>query len=301
MPPVSGTSAVRVNAGGGAYTDPAGRVWSSDSGFNLGASYVTGASVSGTTTPALYQSEHWHNAPFQYQVSLPNGSYNVNLKFAEIFFQNAGQRIFNVSINGAPALTNFDIVAQAGGAFKALDKQFTVNVTSGTIVIQFVPVLDNPKISAIEIVPAPATAIRVNAGGGSYTDSTGVLWAADNGFSGGSVYQTSSAISGTTVPAIYQTERYSPGTLRYTFSAPNGSYTAKLRFAELYYSTPGKRVFNVIITGTTVLSNFDIVAAAGAKNAAVDMVFPVSVTTGQITLQFVSLVENAKINAIEIY
>jgi hypothetical protein len=41
-----------------------------------------------------------------------------------------GQRLFNVAINGAPALTNFDIFAQAGG-FNALDKTFAVTVSNG--------------------------------------------------------------------------------------------------------------------------------------------------------------------------
>jgi len=35
-------------------------------------------------------------------------------KFAEIYWTKTGQRIFNVSINGAQVLTNFDIVAAAG-------------------------------------------------------------------------------------------------------------------------------------------------------------------------------------------
>ena len=48
-------------------------------------------------------------------------------------------------------LSNFDVVAQAGGPNVALDRQFTVNVASGTVTIQFIPVLQNPKISAIEI------------------------------------------------------------------------------------------------------------------------------------------------------
>ena len=62
-----------------------------------------------------------------------------------------GQRVFNIVINGQTVLSNFDVVAQAGGAYVALDRQFTVNVANGTITIQFIPVVQNPKISAIEI------------------------------------------------------------------------------------------------------------------------------------------------------
>jgi len=59
--------------------------------------------------------------------------------------------VFNVLINGQTVLANFDIVGQAGAGV-ALDKQFTVNVTNGQISIQLTPVIENPMISAIEIL-----------------------------------------------------------------------------------------------------------------------------------------------------
>jgi hypothetical protein len=49
-------------------------------------------------------------------------------------------------------LTNFDIVAAAGGAFKAIDKTFPVAVTNNQVTIQFIPgSADLPKVSAIQI------------------------------------------------------------------------------------------------------------------------------------------------------
>jgi hypothetical protein len=81
-----------------------------------------------------------------------NGSYNVVLKFAEIYWTTTGQRIFNVSINGTQVLTNFDIVAAAGGPLKAIDEVFPVTVTANQITIQFTSgAADLPKISAIQI------------------------------------------------------------------------------------------------------------------------------------------------------
>ena len=64
-------------------------------------------------------------------------------------------------------LSNFNIVAQAGGGNIAIDKQFTVNVTNAQIVLQFEPVVQDPKVDAIEIVSGGAPSgspIRVNAG-----------------------------------------------------------------------------------------------------------------------------------------
>ncbi|HKF40036.1 MAG TPA: malectin domain-containing carbohydrate-binding protein, partial [Candidatus Acidoferrum sp.] len=64
----------------------------------------------------------------------------------------AGQRIFSVTINGTPVLTNFDIVAAAGAPLTAIDKTFPVTVTNGLVTVQFVTGPANlPKVSAIEV------------------------------------------------------------------------------------------------------------------------------------------------------
>ena len=372
---------IRVNAGGPSYTDPSGKTWSADTGFDTGSTYSTTQTIAGTSTPVLYQSERF--GTFQYRFTVPNGNYALNLKFAEIYFTSAGQRVFNVAVNGTSVLSNFDIVAQAG-SFTAIDKSFPVTVSGGALTIQFTPTVNNAKISAIEILPqsagvsvavspttaslgpsqtqqftatvsgssntsvtwsispstgsisstglytAPATIsssqtvtvkatsvadttksatatvtltppaftpIRVNAGGPSYTDPSGNAWSADTGFDTGSTYSTTQTISGTTTPILYQTERF--GTFQYQFTVPNGSHTVNLKFAEIYFTTAGQRVFNVAINGTTVLSNFDIVAQAGAFTA-IDKSFPVTVSGGTLTIRFTPTVNNAKISAIEI-
>jgi hypothetical protein len=47
--------------------------------------------------------------------------------------------------------TGFDVVAAAGGAYKAIDLSFPVTVSAGQIVILLTPVVENPNINAIEI------------------------------------------------------------------------------------------------------------------------------------------------------
>jgi hypothetical protein len=236
---------------------------------------------------------------------VPNGSYTVNLKFAEPSMNGAGQRLFNVSLNGTTALTNFDVFAQAGGAFIAIDKAFPVSVTNGQIAINFSPGSANaPMVEAIEVVQGAApssvfTPIRVNAGGSSYVDSLGQTWSADTGFAGGAPWSVSNSISGSPAAPLYQTCRY--GSFSYQFSAPNGAYTVRLKFAEVSRNSSGQRLFNVAINGTPVLSNFDIYAAAGGEFKAVDKAFPVNVTNGQITILFTpGSVDAPMINAIEI-
>ncbi|HVI30660.1 malectin domain-containing carbohydrate-binding protein, partial [Phenylobacterium sp.] len=67
---------------------------------------------------------------------------------------------------------------------------------------------------------------------------------------------------------------------------------------ELYYNAAGQRVFDVSAEGALVLDNLDIFASAGGKFIAKDFVVPVTVTDGVLNLQFVSSVDNAKIDGI---
>jgi hypothetical protein len=81
-------------------------------------------------------------------------SYEVTLYFAETYLTSAGGRVFNVSVNGTAALSNFDIYASAGGQNKAIARSFkTTADSSGQIVIQFTAVTENPKINGISINP----------------------------------------------------------------------------------------------------------------------------------------------------
>jgi hypothetical protein len=289
---------IRLNAGGSTYTDGAGNTWAWDNDYIGGNTAGTGAAINGTAAPGLYQSCRWGG--FIYQFAVPNGSYTVNLKFAEIYFTSAGSRMFNASINGTQVLTNFDILAAAGGPLKAIDQSFPVTVTNGQISIQFSQgAADQPLISGIEILagsttsPAipppttttPATAVfRVRAGGDPYTDPYGNNWSGDTGFIGGNTSGTNAPVSGTTASTLYQTCRW--GGFTYVVNVPNGNYTVNLKFAEIYFTSPGSRIFNASINGTQVLTNFDIVAAAGGALTAVDKSFAVTVTNGQIAIQF---------------
>ncbi len=116
-PPAGLFTPIRVNAGGPAWTDPAtGNVWSPDRAFVNGTTNATVSSIKNTTTPVLYQTERWNWAPLEYQFPVPNGTYTVNLKFAEIYFSGPGQRVFNIVLNGQVASASFDPVAAAGGA-----------------------------------------------------------------------------------------------------------------------------------------------------------------------------------------
>lgn len=175
--------------------------------------------------------------------------------------------------------------------------------TAQTVTISAVSSLDPAKsgTAIVSLQPAPVSAftpIRVNAGGRSYTDNTGQVWIADSGYTGGSTFHTSNSILNTTTPDLYQTQR--TGDFRYQFSVPNGAYVVTLKFAEIKFGRARKRTFNVSINGAPVLANFDVFQNAGGDSTALDRSFPVTVSTGKITIQFTGVVNDAIVNAIQI-
>ncbi len=133
--------------------------FSADLDFSGGSTDTSGNPVdtSGVNNPAperVYQSERWGVFTYVIPSLTPGATYKVRLHFAEIYFTQPGQRVFNVSINGTPVLQNFDIVQDAGGPNKADIKEFDTQADgSGQITIAFTQGPQNyPKISGIEIV-----------------------------------------------------------------------------------------------------------------------------------------------------
>ena len=146
--------------------------------------------------------------------------------------------------------------------------------------------------------------IRVKCGGAGFTDSKGQVWQADAGYNRGTASSIPAVVSGTSDQGLYQQGRYnsnSSAAMVYAFAVPNGQYHVNLYFAETYAATQAKgaRVFNVKMQGAAAFSNLDVFAEAGA-NAALLKGADVAVSNGQISIEFDNLVQNAKVNAIEI-
>ena len=146
--------------------------------------------------------------------------------------------------------------------------------------------------------------LQINAGGGAVAP-----FVADAGFSAGNEFSSSAAIdiSGVASPApqaVYQDVRWAPSfTYSITGLSPGSSYLVRLHFCELSFAAAGQRVFNVAVNGTSVLSNFDIFAAAGAQNKAViKEVTSAADSSGRITIAFsTGSADNPEIAALEIY
>ena len=149
------TPTVSINAGG-----PASGSFAADGSFSAGSTFSTTNTIDTSQVPApvppqsVFQTERFGEFTYTLSGFAAGRAATVTLFFEESFWTAAGQRRFNVVINGATVLTQFDIFAAAGGANRAIARTFNTTANgSGQVVIQFArgggP--DNPKICGITV------------------------------------------------------------------------------------------------------------------------------------------------------
>ncbi|MBI4601196.1 MAG: PQQ-binding-like beta-propeller repeat protein [Planctomycetes bacterium] len=148
---------VRINCGGGEFAGQDGAAWGRDRFFTGGSEAIWFAGeVAGTEDDLLYHSERYfppeEASSAAYRIPLLPGRYRLTLHFAEVYFQEPGMRRFDVRVEGAKFLDDYDPRERVG--FAAADRQsHDVDVTDGVLDIEFVPRVENPKVSAIEVRP----------------------------------------------------------------------------------------------------------------------------------------------------
>jgi WD40 repeat protein len=105
---------------------------------------------------AVYLSERYGNCSYTFPNLNSHTPYLVRLHFTESYFGSAGIRLFNVTLNNRPILTNFDIYHSASTMRRAVIEQFdAVADPAGNITLAFSNVTGGAKINAIEILPCP--------------------------------------------------------------------------------------------------------------------------------------------------
>ncbi len=185
---------------GGGPSGPGRGAGASGGGFGAPAGSGGGSAtvVTGTKDPDLFLSERWGMRAFS--TKIPNGKYLAKLYFAETYdgITGPGQRVFSLNVQGRE-FKDFDVWVKAGGPRRAYIESVPVEVIDGEFRITFTAQVENPAIKAIEIIPqaeagtgaaASAAAIRIKAGSSApFTDSSGQVWQADQGFEGGMMSQ----------------------------------------------------------------------------------------------------------------
>jgi chitodextrinase len=156
----SENAVVRVNCGGDRFQDASGNDWAADTGYNGGHTHKESTGIAGTSDDVLYRSHRWDpkkSPELEYSFSIPNGDYLVKLHFAEIYSGTfgVGLRKFGIMIEGAVVEKSLDVFAEVG-ADTALISSYPVSVKDGQLNIRFVHNVENPMISAIEVLPTTA-------------------------------------------------------------------------------------------------------------------------------------------------
>ncbi|WP_144268104.1 PA14 domain-containing protein [Demequina sp. NBRC 110055] len=231
--------AIRINAGGPTVTT-GGNTWVADSPYVTGVNtktYTNSAvtQIANTTDDVLYLTERSTTAsPGTINYAIPvsgSGGYNVTMHFAEIYHGatgggagGTGKRVFSVNFEGGTTeIVNLDLNAQVA-PMTAYTTTNTVSVVDGTLNISLVSTVDQPKVSAIEIVKA-------SSGGGTPAANTFTYSAianqqysvseAQGEMVGGVLYQFGgfdSQVAGSTPTS--RSYKYTPGTNAWAAIAP---------------------------------------------------------------------------------
>src|SRR5204862_4981131 len=113
--------ATRIDVGGPGYVSSAGKAFAADTYFSGGTTNSVTSAISGTSDAPLFQTERY--GQFSYAIPVPNGTYTVNLSFAELYYGTVvpgscvGSRIFGMDVVNtiaSPDIANLDICSDVG-------------------------------------------------------------------------------------------------------------------------------------------------------------------------------------------
>lgn len=98
--------------------------------------------IAGTDTPWIFTSGYEHDKPLKFRLiadGQPPATYTVRLFFAEPEDLESGRRIFSVMLMGKTVLENFDVARSAGGARKAIVREFPGIAVKDHLEIRLLP------------------------------------------------------------------------------------------------------------------------------------------------------------------
>jgi hypothetical protein len=315
QPVVSSTAfmPIRLIAGssGSPQIDSAGAVWNSDRFFHGGKPWVRPISpVMRTSDPLLFR--QWRTGDFTYDIPVSPGVYELHLYFVASEREGDEFATFSVLLNGAKALTGFDVKTDALGENIADERVFrdVSPAKDGMIHLSFMSERGVPVLNALEVLPgAPhrQLPIRLLTQSTPFIDHEGNLWRPDTYFLNGKMSVQRRMAEGSPDPGLYAAERYG----HFTYAIPvdtRGRYTLVLHFAEFYFGPTasgnggtGDRVFRVLCNGTTLLDDFDIFKDAGSLHALTKTFYHLKPSSqGKLNITFEPIVNYATVSGIEV-
>ena len=310
---------VRILAGSSrSYVDRSGKLWSADRFFSGGKMVRTPVQhIWRTQDPAIYRSSR--QGDFSYAIPLKRGTYELHLHFAETFYGpenigggGEGSRIFSVTANGRPLLSDLDVIGDSGGGRTADVKVFAdiVPADDGLLHLAFSSSEGGQgMISGIEIVPGVRShlrPIRIVARDAPYYSNNSQWWSSDLYFKGGQLAASEQPADGTDDPEFYETERW--GHFSYAVPVTPGRYTVTLYFiehsphaADYGQSSDDARIFDVFCNGKTIVSSLNIRQEVGENRPLTRKIAGLEPNPqGKLLLEFVPRNHYATISAIEV-
>uniref|UniRef100_UPI0023ECC87D malectin domain-containing carbohydrate-binding protein n=1 Tax=Chryseolinea sp. H1M3-3 TaxID=3034144 RepID=UPI0023ECC87D len=236
--------------------------------------------------------------------SIPSTQSSLVVNLAQIFNDDGGVNNLTFTV---PTNTNAALISNTQIVGSQLTFTLTGTTGTGTITLRatdasnaFIEDVFQLTVTSSGGTPTLTNVIRINSGG-TAQNFGGEAWVADQYFSGGTPYSTTTAIGNTTQDPIYQTERF--GNFSYAIPVGQvGTYAVDLHLAEIYFGQSGQRVFNINIeNGQFIRNNLDLIQTYGANNTAnVLRADNLNITDGTINITFTSVVDNAKISGISV-
>lgn len=149
----------------------------------------------------------------------------------------------------------------------------------------------------VYVKPDPADGLVAAINCGSTTDffADGVLFKADQFFTGGSTRNKQQEINLTDDDELFYTYRIA--TFSYAIPVEPGTYAITLYTCEPYYGSSGARVFNVDVEGARAYTDLDLYAAYGKLNATKLEITGIDVSDGYLNLAFAP---DGMVNAIRV-
>ncbi|XP_016373225.1 malectin-like [Sinocyclocheilus rhinocerous] len=160
-----------VNAGGDAHTDVHGIHYKKDPlEGKLGKASDYGVRLpilrSSPEDQILYQTERYNEDTFGYEIPIrEEGDYILVLKYAEVYFAQSQQKVFDVRLNGHVVVKDLDIFDRVGHSTAhdeivpfsikrgKLSVHGEVSTFNGKLAVEFVKgYYDNPKICALYVM-----------------------------------------------------------------------------------------------------------------------------------------------------
>ena len=300
------------------HLDKAGKLWLPDRFFTGGGEFSRPRQLFARSDDSTLYEHGRSGATFSYDIPLPAGTWELHLYFAETDYgpgapQGGGEtsRLFNVTANGAPLLTGFDIVADAPGSSVADERVFKdiSPASDGLLHLVFTGQRDSAMVNGIALIPAPPhriNPVRISTQEISYTDSRGQTWSPDNYWIGGQKPYRAAKVRDTADQDLYAAERF--GNFSYSIPVAPGVFDVNVYLAEMYWGpetapdgVEGRRVFDIFCNGVALGRRIDIGKQVGPNRALVLHYSGLRPNfQGKLWLSFVPDVNYAVVSALEI-